>query len=520
MSAPKRPNILVVMADQLVPSQLPFHGNRVVQAPAMSELAARGAVFDSAYTASPLCAPARAAIMTGLLPSRTGAYDNAAEFGSSIPTFAHHLRSLGYRTALCGKMHFCGPDQLHGFEERRTTDIYPADFEWTPDWDRPDHRPHWYHDMSSVLDAGPCVRTNQLDYDDEVGFEAERTLFAHARSEDQRPFCFLVSFSHPHDPYAIGQEWWDLYDDVDIPMPEHDYDPSVAHPHERRLREMCAMDEAKLDGGHVRAALRAYYGSISYVDWRIGRLIDVLRETGQLDDTVVVLTSDHGDMLGERGLWYKMSFFEGSARVPLIVSGPGVGPRRVSTPVSTMDLLPTLVELASVEGDEHPLSLIGPLDGQSLAPLLRGEPDGRDTVVAEYLAEGAIAPIVMVRRGDVKLVHSPVDPDQLYDLAADPLERRNLVDDPAYAGMLDELRDEVAARWDLDELDLAVRTSQRGRFAVAAALATGTATSWDYEPPYGADRRYIRNHTDLGALESMARFPPIAGGVPPNHPEP
>jgi choline-sulfatase len=510
MSAPIRPNILVLMADQLVPSQLPFHGNPVVQAPAMSALAERGAVFETAYTASPLCAPARAAIMTGLLPSRTGAFDNAAEFGSSIPTFAHHLRSLGYRTTLCGKMHFCGPDQLHGFEERRTTDIYPADFDWTPDWDRPEHRPHWYHDMSSVLDAGPCIRTNQLDYDDEVGFEAERALFDHVRSGDERPFCFVVSFSHPHDPYAIGQEWWDLYEDADIAMPEHDYDASVAHPHELRLRQMCAMDEAEVDAGHVRAALRGYYGSISYVDWRIGRIIDVLRQTGQLDDTVVVLTSDHGDMLGERGLWYKMSFFEGSARVPLIAAGPGIEARRVSAPVSTMDLLPTLVDLATADGDdEGRLSSVGPIDGQSLMPLLRGEPDTRDTVVAEYLAEGAIAPIVMVRRGDVKLIHSPVDPDQLYDLAADPLERRNLVDDAAYADILSEMRDEVAARWDLDELDLAVRTSQRGRLAVAAALATGAHASWDYEPPYRADRRYIRNHADLGALESTARFPPV-----------
>ena len=117
--------------------------------------------------------------MSGLLPSRTRVYDNAAEFGADIPTFAHGLRARGYRTILSGKMHFCGPDQLHGFEQRLTTDIYPADFNWTPDWDRPEHRPSWYHNMSSVRDAGLCVRSNQLDFDDEAAFMAERAIFDH-----------------------------------------------------------------------------------------------------------------------------------------------------------------------------------------------------------------------------------------------------------------------------------------------------------------------------------------------------
>src|SRR3712207_2760254 len=116
-------------------------------------------------------------------------YDNAAEFPADVPTFAHALRAGGYRTVLSGKMHFCGADQLHGFEERLTTDIYPADFGWTPDWDRPEHRPSWYHNMGSVIEAGPCVRTNQLDYDDEVVFAAERRLFDIARHGncDDRP---------------------------------------------------------------------------------------------------------------------------------------------------------------------------------------------------------------------------------------------------------------------------------------------------------------------------------------------
>jgi choline-sulfatase len=516
VTADDRPDILIVVADQLTTAAMPFHGNVVTRAPAMAGLAESGVVFESAYTASPLCTPARGALMTGLLPSRTQCYDNAAGFSSEIPTFAHHLRTRGYRTALAGKMHFCGPDQLHGFEERLTTDIYPADYDWTPDWGSTE-RPHWYHDMSSVTEAGTCVRTNQLDFDDEVGYAAERGLFEHIRSGDERPFCFVVSFTHPHDPYAITQEYWDRYRDEDVPMPNHGYDPSITTPHEERLRGVCAMDEAEITDDMVRDARHAYLGAVSFVDDHLARLLDILRVTGRLENTVVVLTSDHGDMQGERGLWYKMSFFEGSARVPLVVSAPGrFAPARVSSPVSTMDLLPTLVGIAG--GDDRSDELAD-LDAESLLPLLRGDHDDREVVVAEYLAEGAVAPLVMLRRGSWKLIHSPADPDQLYDLATDPLERHNRVSDPDAADVLADLRAEVAQRWDLERIDAEVRRSQRRRHAVGRALGRGRQTAWDYAPPYDASRRYVRNHMDLGALEAGARYPSVRPAEDPK-PEP
>ena len=153
-----KPNILILMADALAAHALPAYGNCVARTPKLDALAEHGVVFDAAYCNSPLCGPSRAVFMSGRLPSATGAYDNAAEFSSEVPTFAHYLRHAGWRTILTGKMHFCGADQLHGFEERLTTDIYPADFGWTPDWTRPNHRPDWYHNMDSVTLAGPCVR--------------------------------------------------------------------------------------------------------------------------------------------------------------------------------------------------------------------------------------------------------------------------------------------------------------------------------------------------------------------------
>jgi choline-sulfatase len=512
-----RPDILIVMADQLNPSALPCHGNPVTRAPAMSRLAGSGVVFDAAYTGSPLCSPARASLLTGMLPSRTRVYDNAADFAAEMPTFAHYLRDAGYRTVLAGKMHYCGPDQLHGFEERLTTDIYPADYGWTPDWDRPQERPSWYHDMSSVLEAGPCLRSNQLDFDDEVAYAAERSLFGHIRSGEKRPFCYVVSFSHPHDPYTIAGRWWDLYRDEDIPLPAIGYDEAALHPHERRLRAVCAMDGVRITERQIRAARHAYYGAISYVDDHIARLIGILADTGRLGSTIVIVTSDHGDMLGERGAWYKMSCYEGASRVPLIVFAPAhFAPGRVAAPVSTMDLLPTLVGLAGPGGGAAGGAgggagggpdLADSLDGGSLLPHLAGRPD-RDEVVAEYLAEGAIAPIVMIRRGRHKFIHSPADPDQLFDLGSDPHEQANLADVPELAGLVQRFRRDVAARWDLPALDAQVRQSQQRRRVVDRALRTGLQTAWDFTPTYDASRRYIRNHADLGDLEAMARFPP------------
>jgi choline-sulfatase len=506
----KPQNILILMADQLTPSALRIHGNTVSKTPRIDALAREGVVFDSAYCASPLCAPSRFALMAGKLPSKIGAYDNAAELPAQTLTFAHYLRSAGYRTVLSGKMHFCGPDQLHGFEERLTTDIYPADFGWVPDWDRPEVRPSWYHNMSSVLEAGPCVRTNQLDFDDEVTFTVRQKLYDIARERqagsDTRPFCVVASLTHPHDPYAIPAQYWNLYqdDEIDLPRTTLSYDES--DPHSQRLRHVCENDRTPPTERQVRNARRAYYGALSYVDAQFGAMLDALEESGLADDTIVIVTSDHGDMLGERGLWYKMTFFENATRVPLIVHAPKhFAPRRVAGSVSTIDLLPTLVELGT---GTRQTAWPDPVDGRSLVPHLVGD-GGHDEVFGEYLAEGAIAPIIMVRRGTYKFIHTPVDPDQLFDLAADPKELVNLADNAEYAQTVAAFRAEIAARWDLDALHREVLASQRRRRFHYEATTKGRVQAWDWQPFVDASNRYMRNHIELDTLEAMARFPRV-----------
>ena len=423
-----RPHILVVMVDQLAASFLRAYGHPVTKTPTFDRLADGSVVFENAYSPSPLCAPARAAFMTGALPSRTAVYDNAAELRSSIPTFAHYLRLEGYRTCLCGKMHFVGADQLHGFEERLTTDVYPGDFGWTPDWSKPDERiDWWYHNTSSITQAGVAEITNALEYDDEVAFHAVRRVYDYARYDGEAPLLLCVSFSHPHDPYVARQRYWDLYDDDEIDLPVAPGPPDAAlDPHARRLWEASAMDAVELTADDVRRARHGYYAALSYVDERVGEVVAAFEACGLLEDTVVVLTSDHGDFLGEFGLFFKMSFREHAARVPLIVHAPSrFSARRVREPVSLVD----------VAADARRPRAARPLRRacarrSTAAAWYRSSKARRRmpeaTVVGEYLAECVPAPMVMIRRGRWKFVHVPGDPDQLFDLDADPLELSNL----------------------------------------------------------------------------------------------
>ena len=300
----KRPNILFIMADQMAAPILPLHdAASPVQMPHLMKLAEQAVVFDSAYCNSPLCAPSRFTLVSGRLPSQIGAYDNAADFPADVPTYAHYLRRLGYRTALSGKMHFCGPDQLHGYEERLTSDIYPADYGWAVNWDEPDVRASWYHNMSSVMQAGPCVRSNQLDFDEEVVFKARQYLYDHVRLTPEQPFCLTVSMTHPHDPYTIPREYWDRYEGVDIPMPRQHIEQTEQDPHSQRLLKVIDLWDKPLPEDKIRDARRAYFGACSYIDDNIGKLLGmdtcdslqrvierVLQEQPQID--LILATGD------------------------------------------------------------------------------------------------------------------------------------------------------------------------------------------------------------------------------------
>ena len=512
-----KPNILIIMADQLAPHFTGAYGHAVVKTPHLDQLAQRGMRFDAAYCNSPLCAPSRFSFMSGQLISRIAAYDNASEFCASVPTFAHYLKALGYRTCLSGKMHFVGPDQKHGFEDRVTTDIYPSDFAWTPDWEAHDERiDKWYHNMQTVKESGMAQATFQIDYDDEVGFAARRWLFDYARNKaqsnaednsqnEQAPFAMVASFIHPHDPYVARPEWWNLYTDDQIDMPAYPLTADQQDPFSRRVMDGIEASTIALSDEEVRRARRAYFANVSYFDSKIGLLVQTLEEAGELDNTIVIVTADHGDMLGERGLWYKMNFFEHSARIPLVMAGPSLVSGEVSNACSLVDILPTLIDIAG--GNE---TILGePVDGRSLYPAACGEHDPKDEAIGEYCAEMTPYPVFMIRRGSLKYIHCDIDPPQLYNLTDDPMEKQNLADDPAWASQALEFQKEVSARWDSETLRSNIIATQKSRHALHATMAAGAGEHWDYNPPSDASQQYVRNHMDWTVAAARYRYPPI-----------
>ncbi len=479
------PNVLILMVDQ--PNGALFLDGPAdwLHAPNLRALAARSRRFRNCYAASHLCAPARASFMSGLLPSRTRVYDNAAEFAPDIPTYAHHLRRAGWQACLSGKMHFVGPDQLHGFEERLTTDIYPADFGWTPDYREPGERiDWWYHNMGSVTGSGVAEITKQMEYDDAVCHHARMRLCDHGRGHDPRPWCLTVSFTHPHDPYVARHESWDLYADCghltpQVPqMPPEDHDP-----HSKRILDANDRGDFDVTKEDVRRSRRAYFATISHPDAKVGEILKVLGDTRQ--EAVIPFVSDHGDMLGERGLWYKMSFLEDCARVPMMICAPGMKPGPDLTPESNIDVCPTLCDLAGVDTSEVAPWTTG------RKPRAPGAGRGAGYAGGDGIrGRRRLRAVGRAATGQWKYTRCDLDPEQLFDLHADPHEPTNLSGDPQHRDTLERFRAKAGTRWNPARFDA---TCARARCVAASptrpcgradtTIGTGSRCAWPASGP-------------------------------------
>ncbi|MDE2954130.1 MAG: sulfatase-like hydrolase/transferase, partial [Gemmatimonadota bacterium] len=286
----------------------------------------------------------------------------------------------------------------------------------------------------------------------------------------EQPWCINVGFIAPHFPLVVPRRFWDMYprDQIDMPdIPEGHLENM--HPVYKRLRLMFGMTDFPEE--LVRRGRAGYYGLITYLDEKIGRLTDALEETGQLENTIIVHTSDHGEMNGEHGMWRKSNMYEASSRVPLQIVWPGhiSGGLRVAQNVSLVDLVATILEAAGASMD------IAPLDGDSLLPLINGETVAwKDEAFCEYLAHGVIHPVGMLKKGDYKLNMSPGDPLELFNIAEDPNEFNDLSESAQHREIRDALHERLLEIWgDPEEIERQVLKSQRERRFITAASGGG-----------------------------------------------
>lgn len=493
-------NILFIMADQLTPFLTGAYGHPVVQTPSLDRLVEQGVRFDAAYSPCPVCAPARASLLTGKYVSNIGAWDNGAPFASEEPTLLHYLSLAGYDTVLSGKMHFVGPDQQHGFSRRLTTDISPTGFDWTPKRGQAvtSARSHAQHYVGEAIQVGRW--SDYLSFDEETHFRALEYIrargaerFSSGQGNPAKPFFLCVSYHHPHEPFLPPTKYWDLYEGADIAIPEFPPDLEESYSIFDRwlnINHGVAREANLRHPDSLRRLRRAYYALVSYIDQKVGELTAALEENGLAGNTVIVFTSDHGDMLVEKGMVQKRTFYEWSSRIPLIMCFPGgdhAGMRRPE-PVSLVDLLPTLLDIAGVDPADRLAA-----DGRSLVDLLAAEHAGDRFVFSEYHSQGAHAPCFMVRRGRFKFIYIHGYEKHLFDLEADPGEWRNLARDSDYSAVMKELESLILSHFDPEQIEKRVTDSIKKRGFVHRAMRH-SRISWEMEPRFDAGLSMLKRY--------------------------
>jgi choline-sulfatase len=452
-------NLLVVMSDEHSRRVLGCYGNRIIRTPNLDALAARGTRFTDAYCNSPICVPSRASFATGRYVHQIRFWDNAIPYDGSVPAWGHRLMAAGSRVTSIGKLHYRDTRDPNGFDEE-IVPLHVVDGVGDLLGLLRDDMPVRTAALKLAEEAGPGPSSYQR-YDDDIARRAADWLRSRAGSYARRPWVLFVSFVLPHFPLKVEQRFFDLYPTDKIPWPEM-YAPEERprHPFIEAMTRSLIYDQA-FTPERVRRAVAAYYGMVTKLDENIGTVLAALADSGVGGDTRVIYTSDHGDNLGTRGLWGKSTMYEESAGVPLILAGPDVPAGRVvRTPATLVDAFPSIVEAAGL--DPHPDDR--DLPGHSLWALARGDAPER-TVLSEYHAVAAAAATYMIRAGRWKYIHHVGMPPMLFDLEADPGERRDLGRDPAHAATVADCEARLRRVVDPEAADRLARSDQAARVA-------------------------------------------------------
>ncbi|MEL6521885.1 MAG: sulfatase-like hydrolase/transferase [Pseudomonadota bacterium] len=449
-------NVLFILSDEHARDISGCYGNQIVQTPNIDALSARGVTFENAYCNSPICVPSRASLATGEYPHRTRYWDNAQPYDGRVPTWHHHLRGAGHEVVSIGKLHYRSPDDDAGFSEIHHPIYVPDGQGDVIGLLRKNGRPR--KAASAMADKVGRGMSGYSEFDDRVAGAAEKWLSNQAGTSD-KPWILFVSFVLPHFPLIAPEPFFDMYDGVPIPMPDqYSPDERPVHSGVDAYRKSFNYDDY-FDEPKVRTALQAYYGMCSFMDHNVGRVLSALSAAGLADDTVVIYASDHGESLGNRGLWGKSVFYEDSAAVPMILAGPGVAKgRRCKTPTSLVDIYPTIIQSAGGQLDERERRL----PGSDLRDIAQRS-DQERVVFSEYHAAGSTTGGFMVRKGDWKLVYYVGHPPQLFDLASDPRETTDCSGQKKTAAILADLLAELRRIVDPEAADARAFADQAKR---------------------------------------------------------
>ncbi len=446
-------HLIVIMSDEHDARHIGAYGSKIVQTPNLDRLAARSRRFVSAYTPSPICVPARAAFATGDYVHRIGYWDNAIAYDGRIPSWGNALQQAGRRVESIGKLHYRNAELPTGFDRQHSPMHVSGGhgMVWGSVRDPLPKLPFGNRMLGDVIGPGESSYTR---YDRDIAGRAVAWLKDAAQTRAGEPWTLYVGFVAPHFPLIAPQEFYDLYPLDKIPpiklRPDQGY---RRHPWSEAYDAHWPHDDAFVNEEERVRAVATYFALCSFLDSNIGQVLDAVEQSGLGASTRIVYASDHGDNLGARGLWGKSTLYQESTHVPLMLSGPDVTPDVVQTPVTLLDLFPTILDASGVI-DPHAVDK----PGRSLFSLPAADPSR--VAFSEYHAVGAASGAFMIRKGDWKYHYYVGFSPELFNLARDPEEFVDLAGDPSCGDVLADMHRELLAICDPVVVDRQAKAAQ------------------------------------------------------------
>lgn len=450
----KPTNLLFILSDEHRRDVSGCYGHPLVQTPHIDSLAERGTRFTNAYTNSPICVPARASLATGRNVHQIGHWDNAFPYHGNVLSWGHRLKAQGYQVDSIGKLHFRSINDDNGFS-REIDPLHVAEGLGELISCIRDILP-FRKGRGGILRAGPGDSA-YLRYDASNTDQACRWLDEHAN--DEKPWVLFLSFVCPHPPFIAPEAFYNLYPLAQVPLPaQWQQEDWPDHGALNYFREYFGWTEP-FDEVTIRRATATYYGICTYLDHNIGRVLRTIEENNLSDKTRIIYTSDHGAMLGARGLFGKFTMYDDAAAIPFIMAGPDVPKAKVvKTPISLVDCFPTVLDAVGAS----PGPEAGDMPGQSLLPIAH-EPDRKRTIFSEYHAAGSLHAIYMLTNGKYKYIHYLNDASQFFDLETDPEELNDFSDSPGHQILIQAFKNQLYTILDPAATDALAKADQKAK---------------------------------------------------------